>query len=70
MRDKTKQTEIPGITQSMIPTVVAGARLAKEQTPFDEWWHDTFHGDSGMPIRHDFTSTLDRSRIDFVADES
>jgi hypothetical protein len=57
MRDKPKQTEVPGITADMIPTVVAGARLAHEQTPFDEWFHDVLYGERGAPIQHDYSTT-------------
>ena len=54
MPDKAKPTEIPGVISDMIPAVVMAARMAREQTPFDEWIHDVLHGESGVPIRHDF----------------
>ncbi len=62
MKDQPKETEIPGITEDMIPAVVAGARLAVEQTTFDEWLYDVFHCEPGMPIRHDFAASEESPR--------
>ena len=62
MKDQPKETEIPGSTEDMILAVVAGARLAVEQTPFDEWLYDVFHCEPGMPIRRDFAASEESAR--------
>lgn len=55
MKGQPKQTQIPGITEDMIPAAVAGAKLAYERTPFDEWLYDFFTETLprfGMIFRH------------------
>lgn len=50
----TNENPIPGLEPKQIPTAVEGARMAHEDTPFDEWFHDIFNGKPGEPVRNDF----------------
>ncbi len=43
------KTEIPGITKEMVPDMVAGARLSKEQDDVEAWLEEVFNGDPNKP---------------------
>jgi hypothetical protein len=44
-----KETEIPGITEDMIPALVAGAKMAHERTPLDQWLDEVFAEPGDVP---------------------
>jgi len=50
MKNTDKVTEVPGVDPAQ---AVNGARLAHEDSAFDEWFHDVMNGAPGQPIRND-----------------